>query len=115
MAPRILNTGRPRAGAGPEGLTLGTSDAPAVRPSKILVIDLGGTRVKILATGQTEKRHADSGPEMTPVRMTEVVRQLADGWAYEAVALGYPGPVGSQGPRADNPSLGPGWVGFDFA
>jgi polyphosphate glucokinase len=94
---------------------LGTTDAPAARPSQILVIDLGGTRVKVLATGQTEKRQADSGPAMTPVLMVEAVRGLAEGWEYEAVALGYPGPVGPEGPRADNPSLGPGWVGFDFA
>jgi polyphosphate glucokinase len=85
------------------------------RPSKILVIDLGGTRVKVLATGQTEKRHASSGPEMTPVRMVEAVRTLAEGWDYEAVALGYPGPVGPEGPRTDNGGLAAGWVGFDFA
>src|SRR5207244_3642112 len=52
---------------------------------------------------------------MTPVRMVEVVRELAAGWEYEAVSLGYAGPVGPEGPRADNPNLGPGWVGFDFA
>jgi polyphosphate glucokinase len=85
------------------------------RPSRILVIDLGGTRVKILATGQTEKRHASSGPEMTPVRMVETVRELAGDWDYEAVSLGYPGPVGPEGPRTDNGGLAPGWVGFDFA
>jgi hypothetical protein len=84
-------------------------------PTKILVIDLGGTQVKILATGQTERRKAPSGREMTPVRMVEVVRGLADGWEYQAISLGYPGAVGPEGPRADNPALGPGWVGFDFA
>jgi polyphosphate glucokinase len=79
------------------------------------VIDLGGTRVKILATGQTERRQAPSGPDMTPVRMVDVVRGLAGGWEYDAVALGYPGPVGPEGPRKDNEALGPGWVGYDFA
>lgn len=84
-------------------------------PSKILVIDLGGTRVKVLASGQTERRCAPSGTSMTPMRMVEVVRQLAADWEFEAVALGYAGSVGPEGPRADNANLGPGWVGFDFA
>lgn len=84
------------------------------RPSTILVIDLGGRQVKILATGQTEKRQAPSGQEMTPVRMVEAVRRLAKGWEYEAVSLGYPGAVSPQGPSADNGSLRPGWVGYDF-
>jgi polyphosphate glucokinase len=84
-------------------------------PSKILVIDLGGTQVKILATGQTEKRRAASGKNMTPVRMVDVVKELAHGWDYQAITLGYPGPVGPEGPRSDNRSLAAGWVGFDFA
>src|SRR5437762_3348285 len=88
--------------------------SPEKRPSKILVIDLGGTQVKILATGQTESRKAESGPTMTPTKMVEVVRELAGDWEYEAVALGYAGPVGPDGPRADNANLAPGWVGFDF-
>ena len=86
-----------------------------MHPSKILVIDLGGTRVKILATGQTEIRKAPSGKEMTPVRMAEAVKELAQGWEYEAISLGYPGSVGPEGPRGDNVNLAPGWVGFDFA
>jgi polyphosphate glucokinase len=47
--------------------------------------------------------------------MVEVVRELAAGWEYEAISLGFAGPVGPEGPRADNANLGPGWVGFDFA
>lgn len=84
-------------------------------PTKILVIDLGGTQVKILATGQTEKRKANSGTEMTPLGMVETVRELAGDWQYEAVSLGYPGSVGPEGPCGDNQHLAPGWVGFDFA
>lgn len=92
-----------------------TGTTPTTHPSKILVIDLGGTQVKILASGQTERREAPSGTSMTPVRMVDVVRELAVGWDYEAVALGYPGAVGPEGPRADNGNLAPGWVGYDFA
>jgi len=84
-------------------------------PAKILVIDLGGTQVKILATGETDVRKAPSGRSMTALQMVEVVRELAQGWDYEAVSLGYAGQVGPEGPRVDNGNLGPGWVGFDFA
>ena len=85
------------------------------RPTKILVIDLGGTQVKVLATGQTEVRKAPSGREMTPVKMVDVVRELTHDWDFEAISLGYAGQVGPEGPRADNTNLAPGWVGFDFA
>lgn len=84
-------------------------------PTKILVVDLGGTQVKILATGETEVRKAPSGRSMTPLEMVEVVRELAQDWQYEAVSLGYAGHVGPEGPRTDNENLAPGWVGFDFA
>jgi len=95
--------------------TSGRKQVSGKHPSKILVIDLGGTQVKILATGQTEKRQTESGNSMSPVRVVEVVKELAAGWEFEAVSLGYPGPVGPEGPRSDNDSLAPGWVGFDFA
>jgi len=101
-----------------QDITVSTRGARQVsdkHPSRILVIDLGGSQVKILATGQTEKRQAESGETMTPLRMVEMVKELAQGWDYEAVSLGFPGPVGPEGPRADNQSLAPGWVGFDFA
>ena len=84
-------------------------------PTLILVIDIGGTKVKILATGQTEPRKAPTGKDFTPSRLVETVRTLAEGWEYEAIAIGYPGLVGSQGPRSEPGNLGPGWVGFDFA
>lgn len=84
-------------------------------PATVLVIDIGGTKVKILATGQTEPRKMPSGKTLTPMRMVEAVRELAEGWVYEAVSIGYPGLVGPHGPRSEPGNLGPGWVGFDFA
>lgn len=84
-------------------------------PANVLVIDIGGTKVKILATGQTEPRKMPSGKTLSPTRMVEAVRELAEGWAYEAVSIGYPGLVGPHGPRSEPGNLGPGWVGFDFA
>jgi hypothetical protein len=88
---------------------------PTPPPASILAIDIGGTKVKILATGQTEPRKAPSGKEFTPTRLVETVRSLAHDWEYEAISIGYPGLVGPHGPRSEPGNLGPGWVGFDFA
>ena len=84
-------------------------------PEKILAVDIGGTKVKILLTGETEARKARSGKKMTPAKMVETVQELAKGWNYEAVSIGYPGLVGTHGPRSEAMNLGPGWVGFNFA
>ncbi len=59
----------------------------------VLVIDVGGTHVKILATGQKVERRMDSGPKLTAEQMVAGVRALAKGWKYDAVSIGYPGPV----------------------
>jgi len=80
----------------------------------VLVIDVGGTHVKILVTGQNEHREFDSGPTMTPTEMVAGVNRAADGWTYDVVAMGYPGPVLRGKPLADPHNLGKGWVGFDF-
>ena len=82
---------------------------------QILVVDVGGTNVKFLVTGQTEQRKFPSGPKMTAEEMVAGVRKAANGWAYEAVAIGYPGPVLRGKPVSEPHNLGPGWVGFDFA
>jgi predicted NBD/HSP70 family sugar kinase len=85
------------------------------KPSQILVLDIGGTKMKALATGQVEPRKKASGKKLTPAKMVEAVRELTRDWDYEAVSLGYPGLVGIHGPRSEPGNLGPGWVGFDFA
>src|SRR3989449_574399 len=84
------------------------------RAMKILVVDVGGTHVKILATGQGEHRKADSGPTMTARRMVSVVKRLSADWSYDHVAIGYPGLVVHGRPVAEPHNLGGGWVGFDF-
>jgi len=83
-------------------------------PVKVLVVDIGGTSVKILATGQTERRRFPSGKKMTPPKMVEGVKQLAQDWEYDVVSLGYPGRVRNNGPVAEPNNLARGWVGFDF-
>jgi polyphosphate glucokinase len=81
---------------------------------KILSIDVGGTHVKVLATGVREPRKAPSGPAMTARRMVAIAKELTRGWRYEVVSIGYPGPVLHGRPVAEPKNLGRGWVGFDF-
>jgi polyphosphate glucokinase len=81
----------------------------------VLVVDVGGTAVKILVTGQTEPRSFRSGPMLTPGRMVSGVQKLAADWKYDAVSIGYPGPVLGGRPIAEPVNLGRGWIGFDFA
>jgi len=82
---------------------------------KVLVVDVGGTHVKILATGQSDRREFLSGPTLTPKRMLAGVKRLAGDWKYDVVSVGCPGVV-LKGRVATEPhNLGPGWVGFDFA
>jgi polyphosphate glucokinase len=82
---------------------------------KILSIDIGGTKVKVLASGQAEPRKAASGKGLTPPRLVEIVRELATDWEYDVLSIGYPGQVGDNGPRSEPGNLGAGWVGFNFA
>jgi polyphosphate glucokinase len=80
----------------------------------VLVIDVGGTRVKILATGQDERRAFDSGPTLTAQQMVAGVKKLATGWKYDAVSIGYPGLVIHGRIAAEPHNLASGWIGFDF-
>jgi len=81
----------------------------------VLVVDIGGTSVKLLASGHQTHRSFPSGPKMTPKGMVSGVKKLAADWAYDAVSIGYPGPVLRGRPIAEPHNLGRGWVGFDFA
>jgi polyphosphate glucokinase len=83
--------------------------------TQILTVDIGGSNIKILVTGQTEPRKYRSGKNLTPAKMVEIVRELAEGWDYEAVSIGYPGLVGDHGPSSEPGNLGSGWVGFEFS
>lgn len=82
---------------------------------RILAVDVGGTHVKILASGETESRKFASGPILTPSKMVKGVKKLAKGWKYDVVSIGFPGPVINGRPIAEPHNLGKGWVGFDFA
>jgi glucose-6-phosphate isomerase len=80
----------------------------------VLVIDVGGTNVKILATGHEEPRRFPSGPTMTAEQMVAGVKSIAGDWAYLGVSIGYPGFVLRGRPVAEPHNLAEGWVGFDF-
>ncbi|MGD9764720.1 MAG: ROK family protein [Candidatus Binatia bacterium] len=81
---------------------------------KVLVIDVGGTHVKALVTGETERRALPSGPTLTPRRMASGIKRLVRDWSYDAVSIGYPGPVLHDRPMLEPHNLASGWVGFDY-
>ncbi len=80
----------------------------------VLVIDIGGTHVKVLATRHEAHREFDSGPALTPKRMVSGVRKLVADWKYDVVSIGYPGPVLRNRPVSEPWNLGKGWAGFNF-
>lgn len=82
---------------------------------QILAIDIGGTNVKFLASGQTGPRKFPSGPMLTPDQMAEGVLQGATDWPYDCVTIGYPGPVVHNRILLEPRNLGRGWIGYDFA
>jgi len=80
----------------------------------VLVVDVGGAHVKLLATGQSDPRNFVSGPTLTAEQMVAGVKELTSDWKYDVVAVGYPGPVLHGRPVAEPHNLVPGWVGFDY-
>jgi polyphosphate glucokinase len=80
----------------------------------VLAVDVGGSHVKALVYGETERRRFKSGPDLTPEAMVEGVLRLVEGWSFERVSVGIPTPVRGGKPVAEPVNLGDGWVGFDF-
>ncbi|MEP6991707.1 MAG: ROK family protein [bacterium] len=81
---------------------------------KILVIDIGGSHVKLLATGKRTPLKLPSGPHLTPGDMVEAVLDATAHWTFEAVSIGFPGPVAKDQPMSEPVNLGRGWVGFNY-
>jgi polyphosphate glucokinase len=80
----------------------------------ILVVDVGGSHVKALLWGESEKRKFTSGPDLTAKEMVDGALKLADGWSFDRVSIGVPTPVHGGKPVAEPVNLGTGWVGFDY-
>ena len=81
---------------------------------KVLVIDIGGTHVKVLATGRRTPVKLPSGSDLTPARMVREVRKAVSGWKYDVVSIGFPGAVLNCKPLSDPKNCGKGWIGFNF-
>jgi polyphosphate glucokinase len=113
-APRRVSRARPETGEGPRTRSPrnGVRSVPA---RKILVIDIGGTNVKLLVSGESEPRKFPSGKGLTPNSMVATVEELTHDWRYDGVSIGFPGLTGRTGPACEPGNLGKGWVGFDFA
>lgn len=81
----------------------------------VLVVDVGGNNVKVLASGRDEPRKVASGPTLTAEQMVEAVQKLTKDWKYDVVSIGFPGPVVHGRIMMEPHNLGRGWVGFDLA
>jgi predicted NBD/HSP70 family sugar kinase len=80
----------------------------------VLVVDVGGSHVKLVATDHARPVRFESGPKLAPKRMVKKIRQLTEGWRFDAVSIGYPGVVHHGVILREPHNLGTGWVGFDF-
>jgi predicted NBD/HSP70 family sugar kinase len=81
---------------------------------RVLAVDVGGTHVKALVSGEQERRRAESGPDMTAAEMVAAVLKLAEGWQWDVVSVGIPSPVHRGRVVTDPINLGKGWAGFDY-
>jgi predicted NBD/HSP70 family sugar kinase len=80
----------------------------------ILVIDVGGTNLKVIDSNHSEPVKIPSGATMSAAKMVAEVRSIAKDWNYTHVSIGYPGPVRHGKPLAEPHNLAPGWVALDF-
>ena len=81
----------------------------------ILVIDIGGTNVKIWKTGESDKAKIPSNKKLTPADLITQVKELTADWKFDRVSIGYPGDVRHGHPVAEPWNLGDGWIEFDYA
>jgi hypothetical protein len=81
--------------------------------SKTLVVDIGGTHVKLLIEG-TEQRAFDSGMQMKPDEFVARLKENTHDWKFENISIGFPSPVRGGQIVGEPKHLGKGWAGFDF-
>jgi polyphosphate glucokinase len=94
--------------------TSSSNSSSSAAQKNVLAIDVGGTHVKLLATGKKEVRKIDSGPKLTAAAMTKQVKAAVKDWEYDAISIGYPGPVVQGRPLEEPHNLGGGWVKFNY-
>jgi polyphosphate glucokinase len=81
---------------------------------RVLVIDIGGSGIKLLASGQAQRTKLPSSPDLTPAEMVESVERATAGWGHDVISIGYPGPVEGNEILVEPKNLGEGWAGYDF-
>ena len=108
FAPTRMNSTKPSSGKAQPQISNSTKNY------KVLAIDIGGTNVKLLASGQKEMRKVPSGPTLTAREMVSKVKAEVRDRPYEVISIGYPGPVVQGRPISEPFNLAPGWVKFDF-
>lgn len=92
-----------------------TKRRSALSPRKVLVVDIGGTNIKIAMAGSRRVVKVESGKDLTPLTMVSRVLSATLGWTYDVVSIGYPGPVRGGKPAKEPVNLGRGWMRFDYA
>ena len=80
----------------------------------ILVIDVGGSHVKLMISQRVKRKKFESGPEMGPRKFVTETKKLVKDWKYRAIAIGFPAPIKNGKIAAEPKNLGKGWVGFNF-
>lgn len=117
--PRLRRPARPtrqsRTSRGAEDRAESRGSAGDAGRQRTLVIDIGGTHVKLLASGRRVPVKIDSGPQLTPRAMVKGVREATREWRFDRITIGYPGPVVNGRPARDPRNLASGWLRFDFA
>jgi polyphosphate glucokinase len=81
---------------------------------QVLVIDVGGSHVKLAVAGRDDRARFDSSPNLTPHELVRRIEVELETWSYDVVSIGYPGRVDADGPTSEPGNLGNGWVSFDF-
>ncbi len=113
-APSALTPRQPGASRGAEDRAEARGVAGDAGRPRTLVIDVGGTHVKLLVSGRRVPVKLDSGPRLTPRAMVQGVREATADWRFDRITIGYPGPVVNGRPARDPRNLAPGWLRFDF-
>ncbi|WP_213807603.1 ROK family protein [Granulicella sp. dw_53] len=80
----------------------------------VLVIDVGGTHIKVASTHNLVPIKIVSGPTMSATEMSQQVLAATSAWQYDAISIGYPGPVAHDRPLAEPHNLAPGWIDFPY-
>src|SRR5438876_7824097 len=80
---------------------------------QILVIDVGGTNVKLMIS-RCEKRKFKSGLRLTPRAIVAEMKPLVGDWKFDAISIGFPAPVRDGRIASEPKHLGKGWIGFNF-